>query len=131
MSGRALEAIGRHFNPNEAKSLMLAAGLLKLYEAKVIDSRLYEWGDCRREDPTPLIVLMSSGRLFLDRVARQQCPSPLHRQHQNKTLDVLVGRIYHQTVNSGLTVCLSPGGHGKPSLILPSEMMFFAATPRL
>src|SRR6266851_471019 len=28
---------------------------------------------------------MSSGRLFLDRVARQQSPSPLHRQPQNNT----------------------------------------------
>jgi hypothetical protein len=27
---------------------------------------------------------MSSGRLFLDRVARQQSPSPLHRYRQNK-----------------------------------------------
>src|SRR5260370_42692222 len=26
---------------------------------------------------------MSSGRLFLDRVARQHCPSPLHRHAQN------------------------------------------------
>jgi hypothetical protein len=26
---------------------------------------------------------MSSDRLFLDRVARQHCPSPLHRQSQN------------------------------------------------
>ena len=26
---------------------------------------------------------MSSGRLFLDRVARQHCPSPLHRRSQN------------------------------------------------
>ncbi len=26
---------------------------------------------------------MSSGRLFLDRVARQHCPSPLHRHTQN------------------------------------------------
>jgi hypothetical protein len=30
---------------------------------------------------------MSSGRLFLDRVARQQSPSPLHRHCQNKTID--------------------------------------------
>ena len=29
---------------------------------------------------------MSSGRLFLDRVARQHCPSPLHRQSQNNML---------------------------------------------
>jgi len=28
---------------------------------------------------------MSSGRLFLDRVARQHCPSPLHRQAQTNT----------------------------------------------
>ena len=28
---------------------------------------------------------MSSGRLFLDRVARQQSPSPLHRQPQHNT----------------------------------------------
>ena len=28
---------------------------------------------------------MSSGRLFLDRVARQHCPSPLHRHGQNTT----------------------------------------------
>jgi hypothetical protein len=30
---------------------------------------------------------MSSGRLFLDRVARQHCPSPLHRQPDHKTVD--------------------------------------------
>src|SRR5579859_5935811 len=41
---------------------------------------------------------MSSGRLFLDRVARQQNPSPLHRQPQIKTLDTAHGRKYHQTV---------------------------------
>ncbi len=28
---------------------------------------------------------MSSGRLFLDRVARQHCPSPVHRQHEPNT----------------------------------------------
>jgi hypothetical protein len=28
---------------------------------------------------------MSSGRLFLDRVARQHCPSPLHRRDQTNT----------------------------------------------
>jgi hypothetical protein len=36
----------------------------------------------RREDHALLIVPMSSGRLFLDRVARQHCPSPLHRHPQ-------------------------------------------------
>jgi len=38
---------------------------------------------------------MSSDRLFLDRVARQQSPSPLHRQPDHKTLDESNGRIYH------------------------------------
>jgi hypothetical protein len=35
-----------------------------------------------RSTPCPSSA-MSSGRLFLDRVARQQCPSPLHRQPQD------------------------------------------------
>jgi len=38
-----------------------------------------------REDHALLIVSMSSGRLFLDRVARQHCPSPLHRHAQTNT----------------------------------------------
>jgi hypothetical protein len=38
----------------------------------------------RREDHAPSHrPQMSSGRLFLDRVARQHCPSPLHRHEQN------------------------------------------------
>lgn len=44
MSGRALEAVGRHFYPDETDPLMLGAGLKKLYDAKVIDARLYDWG---------------------------------------------------------------------------------------
>ena len=36
----------------------------------------------RQEDRAPLIVSMSSGRLFLDRVGRHQSPSPLHRHAQ-------------------------------------------------
>ena len=40
----------------------------------------------RREDHAPSHrPQMSSGRLFLDRVARQQSPSLLHRQPQNNT----------------------------------------------
>ena len=40
----------------------------------------------RREDRAPSHrPQMSSGRLFLDRVARQQSPSPLHRRPQNNT----------------------------------------------
>jgi hypothetical protein len=38
MSGRALEAVGRHFCPDQAQSLMLAAGLKRLNEEKIIDS---------------------------------------------------------------------------------------------
>jgi hypothetical protein len=40
----------------------------------------------RREDHAPSHrPQMSSGRLFLDRVARQHCPSPLHRHAQTTT----------------------------------------------
>jgi hypothetical protein len=40
----------------------------------------------RREDHAPSHrPQMSSGRLFLDRVARQHCPSPLHRHEQINT----------------------------------------------
>jgi hypothetical protein len=35
--------------------------------------------DVQEEHALAIIVLMSSGRLILDRVARQQSPSPLHR----------------------------------------------------
>jgi hypothetical protein len=50
---------------------------------------------------------MSSGRLFLDRVGRHQSPSPLHRRDQNKMMDRSKGTIYHQTVSSVLTGCLT------------------------
>jgi len=54
---------------------------------------------------------MSSGRLFLDRVARQQSPSPLHRQPDNKTLDESEGRVYHRTVTASFPPCLTEGVH--------------------
>jgi len=41
------------------------------------------------------------------RVARQHCPSPLHRHHQIKSIAASNGIIYHRTVNSLLTVCLT------------------------
>jgi hypothetical protein len=50
---------------------------------------------------------MSSGRLFLDRDARQQCPSPLHRQVHPKTVPGLGTMDLQRTANSVLTVCLS------------------------
>jgi hypothetical protein len=52
---------------------------------------------------------MSSGRLFLDRVARQHCPSPLHRHGQNNLVARTGGTNYHQAVSSVLTVCVSRG----------------------
>jgi hypothetical protein len=54
---------------------------------------------------------MSSGRLFLDRDARQHCPSPLHRHHQNKTVAAWKGTDYHRTVPGVLTLCLTRGAH--------------------
>src|SRR5262249_40954685 len=50
---------------------------------------------------------MSSGRLFLDRADRHQSPSPLHRRDQNKLIARFEGTIYHQTVTSVLTGCLT------------------------
>jgi hypothetical protein len=44
--------------------------------------RSYPGPRTRREDHALLIVPMSSGRLFLDRVGRHQSPSPLHRHAQ-------------------------------------------------
>jgi len=41
-------------------------------------------GRAGRSAPYPSST-MSSGRLFLDQVARQHCPSPLHRHGQNNT----------------------------------------------
>jgi hypothetical protein len=55
----------------------------------------------------PPIVLMSSGRLFLDRVGRHQSPSPLHRRDQNNSIARFRGTTYHRTVSSVLTGCLS------------------------
>ena len=54
---------------------------------------------------------MSSGRLFLDRVARQHCPSPLRRQGHHKTLDQRIRSKYHRTVRCGLSGCLTRGVH--------------------
>ncbi len=42
MSGRAIEAMCRHF---ETKKETLFEGLKELHERSVIDARLYQWGD--------------------------------------------------------------------------------------
>jgi hypothetical protein len=67
----------------------------------------------RREERALLIVQMSSGRLFLDRVARQHCPSPLHRHDQDNSIAGSKETNYHRTVNSVLTFCLTSGGKRK------------------
>ena len=56
---------------------------------------------------------MSSGRLFLDRVARLQSPSLLHRHCQDKAIASSGQRTYHRTASCGLTGCLSLGVHRK------------------
>src|SRR3990172_1447433 len=83
--------------------------------------------------PTPLreralsIVRMSSDRLFLDRVARQHCPSRLHRQTQIKVLDGQNGTIYLRMVASVSTGCLSRGGkrigHPPPRRSVPAGIV--------
>ena len=65
----------------------------------------------RREDHALLIVQMSSDRLFLDRVARQHCPSPLHRQAQTN-MD-----------------SKHPGAKGDISTLPAGRHFYFAATP--
>ena len=54
---------------------------------------------------------MSSDRLFLDRVARQQSPSPLHRQPDHKTVDESQKTDYHRTVTASFPPCLTEGVH--------------------
>ena len=50
---------------------------------------------------------MSSGRLFIDRVGRHQSPSPLHRRAQNKSIARCERTVYHRTVSSVLSGCLT------------------------
>lgn len=62
-----------------------------------------------RGTPFPSLS-MSSDRLFLDRVGRHHCPSPLHRHCQHKILVLAGATDYHRKANCVLTVCLTPGG---------------------
>jgi len=52
---------------------------------------------------------MSSGRLILDRVARQHCPSPLHQRSQHKSIAASMETNYHRTVTSVLTAVSAQG----------------------
>ncbi len=49
------------------------------------------------------------------RVARQHCPPPLHRHGHPKTVPGSATMNLQRTVNSVLTVCLSPRDHRKQS----------------
>ena len=54
---------------------------------------------------------MSSDRLFLERVARQHCPSPLRRQLHLKTLALSAESNYHRNAHHWFSGCLSLGVH--------------------
>jgi hypothetical protein len=69
----------------------------------------------RREDHALPIVPMSSGRLFLDRVARQHCPSPLHRHPQ-------INMHFFQASDKGGISTLRRGGHFYFALTLNSSL---------
>lgn len=61
---------------------------------------------------------MSSGRVFLDRVARQRCSSPLHRQPHPKAVPGWGTMDLQRRANSVLTVCLSQGDNRRDGLTL-------------
>jgi hypothetical protein len=65
------------------------------------------------------------------RVARQQSPPPLHRHAHPKSVPGSATMNLQRTVNSVLTVCLSPGDH--PSLVfrlfVPADDLFTDAEP--
>ena len=58
----------------------------------------------RRDEPRPVIP---------QRVARQHCPPPLHRQPHPKTVPGSGTMNFQRTVNSVLAVCLSSGDNPK------------------
>jgi hypothetical protein len=51
------------------------------------------------------------------RVARQHCPSPLHRHHQLKFIAASNGIVYHRTAPNLLTVCLTHRDNPSPSIV--------------
>lgn len=64
------------------------------------------------------------------RVARQHCPPPLHRQAHPKSVPGSGTMNLQRTVNSVLTVCLSPGDHPRcRSSHLPQSSVPSLATP--
>ena len=94
-----------------------------IYRSDVVSKTIQSWGRdsaSRWSAPGPAkgrdkrtapcsSSAMSSGRLFLERVARQHGPSPLHRQAHPKTVPGWGTMDLQRTANSVLTVCLSQG----------------------
>ena len=78
---------------------------------------------CREDRAPSHRPQMSSGRLFLDRGARQQSPSPLHRQLHPKTVPGWGTMKWQRTVNSVLTICLSKRGKRNGSCASSSSAM--------
>jgi len=81
----------------------------------------------RRDEPRPAIP---------QRVARQHCPPPLHRHAHPKTVPGSATMNLQRTVNSVLTVCLSPGDHPSAPPRVGIEPMqavriVYEATPRV
>jgi hypothetical protein len=83
------ESIGPMSSQNKNQTNLRAG-----YRLPLVGPRAPVKGRDGRSAPYPSST-MSSGRLFLDRVARQHCPSPLHRQPDHKMLDRAEGRDYH------------------------------------
>jgi hypothetical protein len=77
-SGMA-ESIGPIWSPHKNHTNLRAG-----YRLPLVGPRAPVQGRDGRRAPYPSST-MSSGRLFLDRVARQHCPSPLHRHGQSNT----------------------------------------------
>ena len=73
------ESIGPMWSPHKNHTNLRAG-----YRLPLVGQRAPVQGRDGRTAPYPSST-MSSGRLFLDRVARQHCPSPLHRHGQNNT----------------------------------------------
>jgi hypothetical protein len=95
---------------SDVSSLLFTPGACPAFRS----GRCQGIGHAGKNMPCPSSA-MSSGRLFLDRVARQLGPVSASPTRASYTLDELVERNYHRTASSGLTGCLSPGVHPKPS----------------
>ena len=102
------ESIGPMSSQNRNQTNLRAG-----YRFPLVGPRAQVQGRDGRSAPYPSST-MSSGRLFLDRVARQHCPSPLHRQTHPKTVPGWGTMELQRTANSVLTVCLNQGDNRRP-----------------